>query len=39
MGKTGTLDDVETLLGQAEVELQKVTTLLKQQKKALGQAG
>jgi len=39
MGKTGSLDDAETLLGQVEAELQKVTTLLEQQKKALGQAG
>ena len=39
MGKIGTLDDAVSLLGQAEAELQKVTTLLEQQKKALGQAG
>tara|TARA_B100000678_G_scaffold153252_1_gene127993 strand:+ start:2109 stop:5243 length:3135 start_codon:yes stop_codon:yes gene_type:complete len=39
MGKTGSLDDAETLLGQVEAELQKVTTLLEQQKKALGQVG
>ncbi|MED5381399.1 MAG: PAS domain S-box protein [Verrucomicrobiota bacterium] len=39
MGKTGLLDDAQTLLGQAEAELQKVTTLLEQQKKELGQAG
>ena len=39
MGKTGSLDDAETLLGQVEAELQKVTTLLEQQKKALGKVG
>ena len=39
MGKTGSLDDAATLLGQVEAELQKVTTLLEQQKKALGQVG
>jgi len=39
MGKIGTLDDAVSLLGQAEAELQKVTTLLEQQKKALDQAG
>ena len=39
MGKTGSLDDAETLLGQVEAELQKVATLLEQQKKALGKVG
>ena len=39
MGKTGSLDDAETLLGQVEAELQKVITLLEQQKKALGKVG
>ena len=39
MGKTGSLDNAATLLGQVEAELQKVTTLLEQQKKALGQVG
>ena len=39
MGKTGSVEGADTLLGQAEAELQKVTTLLEQQRKALGQAG
>jgi HPt (histidine-containing phosphotransfer) domain-containing protein len=39
MGKSGSLDGADTLLGQADAELQKVTTLLEQQQKALGQAG
>jgi len=39
MEKTGSLDDTETLLGPVEAELQKVTTLLEQQKKAFTCAG
>ena len=40
--QTGKLDEIGTAastIGQAEAELRKVTTLLKQQKKSLGQAG
>jgi len=39
IGKRGSLDGADILLGQAEVELQKVATVLEQQQKALGQAG
>ena len=39
MGKKGSFDGADILLGQAEAELQKVATVLEQQRKALGQAG
>jgi two-component system sensor histidine kinase EvgS len=38
VGKSEKIDATASPLGQAEAELKKVTTLLKQQKKSLGQA-
>jgi HPt (histidine-containing phosphotransfer) domain-containing protein len=38
VGKSEKIDAAASPLGQAEAELKKVTTLLKQQKKSLGQA-
>ena len=38
-GKSGIIEAANSPLGQAEAELQKVITLLEQQKKSLGQIG